>query len=171
MTNEQKQAFFMAVANHEGFRSSSYYCPAGKLTIGFGHVIRDDERKRLCSGRLTFADAFKLLKEDFDKVFRWLANQNIILQEHELFAVADLAFNVGCTTLSQRPMFRLIKQYSDCIEAYKHREADELSKTISDRFLQYVHYRRNGKIYTSDGLLLRRKFDRSLWLGDLYVLK
>ena len=171
MTDAQKNSFYMAVGNYEGFRSTCYYCPSGKLTIGFGHRITDDERKRLCGVKLTFAQAFELLKQDFKKVFDWLAKQNIILKEYELFAVADLAFNVGCSTLSQRPMWKLIQHYSFALAANRHIEADNLSKKIAERFLCYVHYKRNGNVYTSDGLKLRRIFDRRLWLGDLYVLK
>ena len=171
MTNEQKEAFYMAVGNHEGYRSVPYYCPAGYLTTGFGHRITDNERKQLATRKLSFSEAFKLLKEDFSKVFAFLEKQHFILQEHELFAVADLALNVGCTTLSQRPFWGLLRNYSNALDANQHMQADYYRKLIADRFLSYIHYKRNGKVYKSDGLLLRRKFDRSLFLGDLYVLK
>lgn len=171
MTNEQKNAFYMAVGNHEGFRSTAYYCPSGCLTIGFGHRIADSERKQFATRKLTFREAFDLLTKDFENVFKFLAKQNFILQEHELFAVADLCFNVGCEKLSHRPIWQRIREYSQAIDNNQHFESDRLRQLIAERFLHYVHYTRNGKVYTSDGLLLRRKFDRSLWLGELYVLK
>lgn len=167
MTNEQKQAFFMAVANHEGFRSTAYYCPAGHLTIGFGHRITDDERQRLGLAKLTFKQAYDLLVKDFDKVFNFLAKQHFILQEYELFAIADLCFNVGCSVLSTRPIWKLIQEYSFS----HHIEADRLRNAIAERMLHYIHYKRNGKTYTSDGLIRRRNFDSKLFLGDLCILK
>ena len=171
MTNEQKQSFFMAVANHEGFRSSAYYCPAGKLTIGFGHRITDDERQRLSCAKLTFKQAYDLLVSDFDKVFAFLAKQHFILQEYELFAIADLCFNVGCTVLSSRPIWKLIQEYSFALDRNQHMEADRLRNVIAERITHYVHYKRNGKTYTSNGLITRRNFDSRLFLGDLYILK
>ena len=171
MTDDQKKAFYMAIGNYEGFRSQSYYCPAGYLTIGFGHRIRDNERQRFCTARLTFKQAYDLLVQDFDDVFNFLAKQDFILQENELFALADLAFNVGCNTLASRPLFQRVRQYSEAINNHEHTKADALSKYISERFLAYCHYKRNGKVYTSSGLLARRRFDSRLWLGDLYILK
>lgn len=161
----------MAIANYEGFRSHAYYCPAGHLTIGFGHRIRDNERQSLSTSRLTFKQAYDLLVKDFDEVFKFLAKQNFILQEYELFALADLAFNVGCSTLSSRPLFQRVKEYSLLLDSHQHKKADELREYISKRFLAYCHYQRNGKVYTSNGLLARRRFDSRLWLGDVYVLK
>lgn len=171
MTNEQKESFYLAVGNFEGFRSKPYYCPAGHLTIGFGHRIRDFERQRLCATKLTFKQAYDILVKDFDEVFNFLAKQDFILQEHELFALADLAFNVGCSTLASRNLFYRVKDYSKALSNNEHKKADELSQYISERFLAYCHYQRNGKIYTSSGLLARRRFDSRLWLGDVYILK
>lgn len=171
MTNEQKESFYLAVCNFEGFRSSAYYCPAGYLTIGFGHVIRDFERQRLALAKLSWREAYDILVKDFEEVFDFLAKQDFILQEHELFALADLCFNVGCKTITKRYLFQCVKQYSKAIENNEHTKADQLSKYISERFLAYCHYKRNGKVYTSNGLLLRRRFDSRLWLGDVYVLK
>ena len=171
MTNEQKQAFYMAIGNFEGFRSQCYYCPSGHLTIGFGHRITDNERQLYCTARLTFKQAYDLLVQDFDKVFNFLAKQDFILQENELFALADLAFNVGCSELASRPLFQRVKEYSLALSKNEHQKANRLSLYISQRFLAYCHYKRNGKVYTSDGLLARRRFDSRLWLGDLYILK
>lgn len=171
MTDEQKREFYMAVGNYEGFKSSAYYCPAGKLTIGFGHRITDDERQCLCLAKLTFKEAYDLLVSDFDKVFHFLEKQHFILQEHELYAIADLCFNVGCTTLSQRPIWKLLQEYSFALDRNHHMEADRLRNVIAERITHYVHYKRNGKVYTSGGLIIRRRFDSRLFLGDLCVLK
>lgn len=159
MTNEQKECFFLEVANFEGFRSVPYYCPAGYLTIGFGHRIGDNERQRLSVAKLSFAEAFKLMKSDFDVIFNELAKEKFILEEHELFALADLCFNVGINTLRKRNIWHQLKVYSYCLDTNQHLRADKLKEDICERFLMYCHYKRNGKVYTSEGLLLRRRFD------------
>lgn len=159
MTNEQKDSFFLEVANFEGFRSVPYYCPSGNLTIGFGHRITDNERKRLSLAKLTFAEAFKLMKQDFDLIFAELAKENFVFEENELFAVADLCFNVGIDTLRKRNIWHLLKTYSYCLDTNQHIRADDLRNQICETFLKYCHYKRNNITYTSSGLLLRRKFD------------
>lgn len=170
MTNEQKESFYMAVANIEGFRSSAYYCPSGHLTIGFGHRITDSERQQYATVKLTFKQAYDLLVCDFEKVFDVLAKQDFKLQENELFAVADLCFNTGFVCL-YRPFGTLLRQYSVALGNNMRLKADELNKKIQERFLHYCHYKRNGKVYTSDGLLARRRFDVSVWTGAIYAVK
>lgn len=159
MTNEQKESFYLEVANFEGFRSCAYYCPAGCLSIGFGHRITDNERQRFSLCKLTYAEAYKLMKSDFETIFNALAKERFFLEENELFAVADLCFNVGINTLRKRNIWHLLKTYSYCLDTNQHIRADKLRKEISERFLLYCHYKRNGKVYTSNGLLLRRRFD------------
>lgn len=166
MTNEQKEAFYLEVANFEGFRSLSYYCPSGYLTIGFGHRITDDERQRLSIAKLTFSEAYKLMISDFEKVFAELAKENFILEEHELFALADLCFNVGISTLRKRNIWHLLKIYSFCLDTNQHIRAHNLRNEICNRFLMYCHYKRNGKVYTSNGLLLRRRFDVKVFKNE-----
>lgn len=161
----------MRVGDFEGFRSLPYYCAAGCLTIGFGHRITDNERQRLSTSKLTFKQAYDLLLEDFQKVFDFLSKQHFILQEHELYAIADLCFNVGCTTLSSRPIWKLLQEYCFALDRSHHREADRLRSVIAERITHYIHYKRQGKVYTSDNLIARRNFDSKLFLGDVYILK
>lgn len=166
MTNEQKDSFFLAVANFEGFRSLPYYCPSGYLTIGFGHRVTDNERQRLSVAKLTFAEAFELMKHDFYLIFAELAKENFVLEENELFAVADLCFNVGIANLRKRNIWHLLKTYSFCLDTNQHIRADDLRSQICDTFLKYCHYKRNNITYKSDGLFFRRKFDVKVFKNE-----
>ena len=47
----------------EGLRLSPYYCPAGVLTVGYGHAIQPHETSYL-NRTITEAEAKKLLTED-----------------------------------------------------------------------------------------------------------
>lgn len=171
MTNEQKEHFLLKIADFEGFRSTAYYCPAKCLSIGFGHRIADSERKRLSLARLTYFQAFELLKADFDNAVKYFVHADFILQEHELYALADIVFNCGWKNFSNGSLPNLCRSYSIALGSNSHALADNLSEQITNKMLQYCHYRRNGKVYVSEGLKLRRQFDVAIFKGTHPILK
>lgn len=164
MTNEQKEHFLLKVADFEGFRSTAYYCPARCLSIGFGHRITDNERQFLSLAKLTFKQAFDLLKSDFEKCLKHFENAPFQLEEHQLYALADIVYNCGWTNFSKGSLIRLCTEYSDAINNHQFKKADELEEKICNTILQYCHYRLNGKVYVSEGLQRRRKFDVSIFM-------
>lgn len=171
MTNEQKEHFLLKIGDFEGFRSTAYYCPAKCLSIGFGHRIRDNERKRLSLAKLTFKQAFELLKQDFEKCLACFNDGNIILEENELYALADIVYNCGWTNFCKGSLPKLALLYSDALNNYEYKRADELKKQICNKMLEYCHYKRNGKVYVAKGLQLRRQFDVSIFNGSNPILK
>ena len=84
---------------HEGLSLKAYRCPAGKLTIGYGHnldakpvpglnelsEINEDQ-----AGRLLIADVRDATRETLD-AFRWAA----MLDETRLCVLVNMAFNLG----------------------------------------------------------------------------
>lgn len=171
MTNEQKEHFYLKIGDFEGFRSSAYYCPSRCLSIGFGHRIRDDERKFLSLAKLTFKQAYDLLVSDFEKCIRHFENAPFVLEEHQLFALADIVYNCGWTNFSKGSLIGLCTQYSNAISTHQFKLADDLQKRICDVMMQYCHYKRDGKVYISQGLQNRRKFDVSMFNGTNPILK
>lgn len=171
MTNEQKEHFLLKVGDFEGFRSTAYYCPAKCLSIGFGHRIRDFERQRLSLAKLTFKQAFELLKQDFEKCVACFNDSNIILQENELYALADIVYNCGWTNFCKGSVPKLALLYSDALNNNEFKRADELKQQICNKILEYCHYKRDGKVYVSSGLKLRREFDVSIFNGTHPILK
>lgn len=171
MTNEQKEHFLLKIGDFEGFCSTAYYCPARCLSIGFGHRIRDNERQRLSLAKLTFKQAFDLLKEDFEKCVKQFDNAPFILEEHQLYALADIVYNCGWTNFSKGSLIGLCTAYSQALNAQRFKLSDELEKKICDTMLQYCHYRRDGKVYVAKGLQLRRQFDVSIFNGSHPILK
>ena len=79
----------------EKFERKAYVCPAGKLTIGYGHVIQDSE-ENLKTAVLTEAQASTLLQRDlvrFEKaVFKAVM---VPLTQHQFDALVLLCFNIG----------------------------------------------------------------------------
>lgn len=171
MTNEQKEHFLLKIGDFEGFRSTAYYCPARCLSIGFGHRIRDYERKRLSLAKLTFKQAFDLLKQDFEKCLSSFNDCNIILEENELYALADIVYNCGWINYAKGSLPKLALLYSDALNNNEYKRAYELKQQICNKMLEYCHYKRDGKVYVSSGLQERRKFDVSIFNGTNPILK
>lgn len=171
MTNEQKEHFLLKIGDFEGFRSTAYFCPAKCLSIGFGHRIRDYERKRLSLAKLTFKQAFELLKDDFDKCLSHFKDCNFILAENELYALADIVYNCGWTNFCKGSLPKLVLLYSDALNNYEYKRADEYKKQICNKIMEYCHCRVNGKVCILEGLQKRRAFDVSIFNGSNPILK
>jgi lysozyme len=81
------------IGEFEGFRGKAYLCPAGYPTIGFGHVIKDNEYLTI----LTEEEALLLLKKDL-KYIEAILNKliKVNLSETQYIALCSLAYNIGC---------------------------------------------------------------------------
>lgn len=130
----------------EGCRLKAYKCPAGVLTIGYGHT-----RGVKQGDKITQEQAEKYLKEDlkvyeahvmsFNDKYNWSSN--------EFSALVSFAFNIGSITQ---------------LTARGRRSKEE----IADKMLLYDHA--GGKRLT--GLGARRETERELFLSpDEVVLK
>jgi lysozyme len=81
----------------EGCRLKAYKCPAGKLTIGYGHTGRVDGKKIRFGMKITQAKATELLKKDlvkFEKKVNKYWNKYHWTQ-NEFDALVSFAYNVG----------------------------------------------------------------------------
>ena len=80
------------IRHFEGVRLTAYVCPAGVLTIGFGHTGPDVHEGQ----QITQAVANQLLRDDLDRFEKGICNQiDVPLTQHEFDAVVSWAFNVG----------------------------------------------------------------------------
>ena len=104
------------IQKYEGCRLKTYLCPAGVLTIGYGHTGSDVK-----SGMtITKAKALELLKKDisrfekavskYDSVYHW--NQN------QFDALVSFAFNIGSIDQLTNNGKRSISEISSKITAY-----------------------------------------------------
>jgi len=92
------------IKQFEAFSEYSYYCPAGKKTIGWGHVILDNES---IQEPLSVDDGEILLKKDVQSsemaVFR---NISVPLSDNQFDALVSFTFNCGAGAL-QRSTLRM----------------------------------------------------------------
>lgn len=171
MTNEQKEYILLKIGDFEGFRSTAYYCPAKCLSIGFGHRIRDFERKRLSLAKLTFKQAFELLKDDFDECLKHFKNAPFVLEENQLYALADIVYNCGWTNFAKGSLISLCTQYSIALSSNMYKLAEEYEEKICDCIMQYCHCKVNGKVCVLPGLQKRREFDVSIFKATNPIFK
>jgi len=109
------------IKKYEGFEPKLYQDQAGKNTIGFGHLLKPNEKISDFSSsktdQLTQEDAENLLYQDIKAHQGWKSkiNQGSITPKQEA-ALTSLAFNLG-------PNSPAIKEIVDLINQNKHPDA------------------------------------------------
>jgi len=78
----------------EGFSATPYICPAGKPTIGYGHVIRDDEN--FADQGIDDAQAESLLRRDIGTAEQAVFEAvSVGLTQNQFDAMVVLTYNIG----------------------------------------------------------------------------
>lgn len=98
------------IKRFEGFSSSIYICPAGYPTIGYGHVVRDDEKQRFSEG-INKAEGEELLRQDV----RWaergvLRFIDVPLTDGQFDALVSFTFNLGSGALQRSTLRRKVNR-------------------------------------------------------------
>lgn len=129
----------------EGLRLTSYVCPAGKPTIGWGHTYG------VKLGRtISEAEAEVLLDHDYqqaeDDVLELVT---VPLTDNQLGALTSFVFNLGQGNFNKSTLLRKINA-SDFVGA-------------AAEFDKWVYATVNGVKTKLNGLVVRRKLERSLF--------
>ena len=129
----------------EGLRLTSYVCPAGKPTIGWGHTYG------VKLGRtISEAEAEILLDHDYqqaeDDVLELVT---VPLTENQLGALTSFVFNLGQGNFSKSTLLRKIN-------------ASDFAGAAAE-FDKWVYATVNGVKTKLSGLVVRRKLERSLF--------
>ena len=134
-------ALVSAVRGFEGFRAKAYYCPAGYLTIGFGHrtTLRDKQT-------ITMAEGTALLREDLAKAGEGVNALGVCKTQGQFDALTDFAFNLGIGNLKRSTLLKLIKHSAPV-------------GLIQKEFGKWVYA--GGKVM--QGLVTRRKWEAERW--------
>ena len=84
------------IKQEERFMARRYLCPAGKPTIGYGHVIQANEA-HLNTAVLTEAQASALLQQDVDKQYgaHVAGRVHRDVSQNQFDALVSLCFNIG----------------------------------------------------------------------------
>lgn len=102
------------IKKYEGFSPLAYPCVAGKMTIGYGHVILPDE-KFPCG--VTENQAAELLLKDVAVAEKTvLAFVRVPLNRNQFDALVSFVFNVGARNFALSSLLRALNgcRYEDC---------------------------------------------------------
>lgn len=132
------------IERSERFMAQRYRCPAGKVSIGFGHVIRPYEK---IPARISLEEARALLAEDLAPIEIYLTGVLPDLAQHEFDALASFIFNVGLGAFERSTLFGRLKA------------GDKMG--AASQFARWVYA--NGQ--SLPGLVKRRAAERALFLG------
>jgi len=125
------------IKRFESFENKAYICPAGKLTIGYGHT-RGVKKGDL----ITHERGLMLLRSDLFGVERLLNSLNISFTQNQFDALSSFIFNVGSGNFLSSTLLRKIK-------------ANKNDKNIAVQFGRWdkADGSHNGKDDDGDGLI------------------
>lgn len=132
------------IKRFEGFSSAPYKCPAGKLTIGFGHLILPSEK----FSSITREQAEDLLVKDLSTPITKINELvKIDINYNQFSALCSFVFNLGVGSLSSSTLLKVVN-------AGKH--LDVPNELIKWKMAAGAPLK---------GLLLRRLAEASLYLS------
>lgn len=98
------------IKQFEGFSSEIYICPAGYKTIGYGHLVREND-KEMFAGGITKAAGEALLIKDV----RWAEHAvlrliDVPLTDGQFDALVSFTFNLGGGALQRSTLRRKVNR-------------------------------------------------------------
>lgn len=96
------------IKSFEGFAPLEYTCVAGKRTIGYGHVLKPEE-KYVCG--VCEKEADSLLKQDLafaEKAVDTLVD--VPLSDYQKDALVSFVFNVGCRAFKKSTLLKELNE-------------------------------------------------------------
>lgn len=106
------------IKRFEGFSAEPYADVAGKMTVGYGHLLRDEEQQTT----LTKAQAGELLRQDLVVAER--AVQRFItveLTDFQFAALVSFTFNLGAGALQRSTLRQVVNRDEHMRVAYELR--------------------------------------------------
>ena len=106
------------IKRFEGLSRIVYFCPAGYPTIGYGHVVKDDED---FSAGIDEAQAEELLRQDAQIAERAVLRLiNVPLTDGQFDALVSFTYNLGGGALQRSTLRRKInrEEHADVPEQF-----------------------------------------------------
>ena len=98
------------IKRFEGFSPTIYVCPAGWPTIGYGHVVRDHERKEFEHG-IDEGIGEDLLRQDVEVAERSVLRLiHVPLDDGRFDALTSFTFNLGSGALQRSTLRRKVNR-------------------------------------------------------------
>ncbi len=134
------------IREFEGFCAEPYICAGGKLTIGYGHVLTNQESATL--ERITREHAEQLLASDAEIAASVVRKAvKVPLTQNQFDALVSFVFNIGEGAFTKSTLLRLLN--------------DNESEAAANQFGRWV-YASGRKL---EGLIRRRNAEQKLFLA------
>lgn len=148
MSIEQDPRFLEQLQRHEGLRLEAYYCPAGKLTIGYGHNLEARPVHGVGEGSsITKARATALLIDDvvrvadeLDRLIPWWRE----LREPRQAVILNMGFNLGVRGLMGFSKMLAACERGSFVRAVKEMGDSRWAKQVGNRALELMDQMLNG---------------------------
>lgn len=131
----------LLIRQFESLRLTAYRCPAGTLTIGYGHTANVQEGQTI-----TKFQAEALLQQDIAQIESYLNSMNLKLNQNQFDALTSLIFNIGPSAFQSSTLFNIIR-------------LDPFSEDIAIQFRRWIYSR--GQVLP--GLQRRREEELKLY--------
>ena len=137
------EACISAIKSFEKLELKAYKCPAGILTIGYGHTKGVKEGQTI-----TEVQADVLLKGDVLNVENSLNKLNLDLTQGQFDSLVDFCFNLGFHKFIGSTLYNMVAVHAS-------------DANISTQFRRWVYA--NGKVLK--GLQKRREWEVKSWIS------
>ena len=130
-----------AIKGFEGLKLKAYKCPAGVLTIGYGHIrgVKDEQI-------ITLAQANSLLKGDLLIIETYLNKLGILKTQGQFDAICDFCFNLGIGKFTGSTLYKVICR-------------DGSDEEVEKQLMKWIY---SGE-KPLNGLIKRRKWEAQQW--------
>lgn len=146
MTRRISQRGIAHIKSRESFRARRYFCPAGVLSIGYGHSIRPHEE---FPEPMTEAEATALIERDLAPIEIYLTAVLPNIPQHQFDALTSLIYNIGLGAFDHSTLLRLAR-------------AGDVAGA-GEEFKKWIY---SNKVVLA-GLVARRAAERAMYLGQL----
>lgn len=133
------------IKRFEGFSSTVYICPAGYPTIGYGHLVRDNEK----FGKISQEEAEALLRVDVESAERAVLRLiKVPLNDGQFDALVSFTYNLGsgalqCSTLRRKVNRQAHAEVPEQLLRWVWAGGRRLRGLVSRREFESLHYGKN----------------------------
>lgn len=146
MTRKIPEKAIEIIKHYEGCRLKPYRCPAGKMTIGYGHVIQPGEVFK----EMTIDYAESLLEWDLQRFAKAVDEAvKVHVTDNQFGALVSFAYNIGIGAFKESTLLKKLN--------------DEKYKEAVGQFLRWIY----ANTKELPGLVKRRVAERNLFLSGM----
>ena len=109
------------IKKFEGFSATPYFCPAHKLTVGYGHLIITGEK--FSARGISREEAETLLKQDVgvaEQAIERLVECELL--QNQFDALVSFVYNIGAKAFEKSTLLRLLRENSPAQAAGEFRK-------------------------------------------------